>query len=577
MANEDSFPQIVERCDELRNRFSGRKEMNDKCTAVYLMDDPDDMPTGDDVKKTLSPDGHNAVEGAVRLMTSTSPKFKIPREKNSDKSNDKSDVAEKFANALWYANGRIRQKPLENDIVHSAVLWAEFACGIDSTKDLLEWAKGGSKAAIMRAERNAEKTPIKFQGPWDINTCYPEYADGELVFFHRKTKVKSGVILDAFGKLALAAGLTEGVRDEDLEYCESVDDVYRAMWIDGKDIPLIFDEHKLPRMNVVCQIVSGASVHEKEEDKRHPFLKAAIKSGLLDRHTLALTNEYTNIFRHATNPQNVYKTNNTDKPEIYIDKAVSGTVVIGTNEAFGPLEQEVIDPQMLELTNLAERKIEQSTIYSQSLGGNIAGSNTAYSTIALLNQSGRLPLVDIQKGCAFGMGQMMEIAFDMIKDGKAQAKVNGDSGLIELKPTDIQKYTLFDVKLDVDLPQDQRQNAQVAVQLVNAGISSREFARGIVGIEQSSEEQKKIYKEKAEEVILQTELQKQVQEIQMQAQSEMQQSQQQVQPQQQPQQMPQAQTPEMQGQSAQAGLPMTAPMDLQQGGSEMPPEQEMPV
>lgn len=568
MASDD-FAKTVDHCTELRNQFAKRNENNDKYEATYLMNEPDYLPADSDVKKTISPDGHNAVKSVVELMASTSPKFSVPADKTKTDLIPKTDRMEKFANGLWYINGRLRGSPLELDIVHSAALFGEFAVGITSTKDLVEMAKGGSKAAIMRVERIAEQTPIVFDGPWDVRTCYPEYNNG-LSFFHRKTKVKSGVILDMFGKNALAAGLKENERFEDVEYCEAVDDVMRRAWIDGNDTPLIEAEHGLPCLNIVCQVTNGSTVHEKPEEQRHAFLYAAVMSGLADRQTLALTVLFTNLFRHGVNPQMLFKALDPSR-NIEIDKNLSGTIKILVGESLDPLGQQVIEKSILDLASLADQKVEDSTIYRQARGGNLADSNAAYSKVALLSQQARLPLVEIQKRCAWGMGEMMEKAFLMISDGKAGKKVQSDNGTVELTSKDIIKNSLFEVKLDVDLPQDERQNAQTAATLITQRIASKRHVREkIMGIEQSAEMEKEIAREMITDAIIQSETQAEIMKV-------MQKNQPQAQPgiPGQPAAVADGEIPNL-NQSAQSGLPMTSPMDLQQmEGTGLPPEQTL--
>jgi hypothetical protein len=566
MAGEDDFIQVSERCSELRNRFAKRNENNDKYTSLYLMDDPEDLPTDTDVKKTISTDGHDAILGVVRLLASTAPKFSVPVDKTAVEAAKNNDLFEKVANSLWYANSRVRQQPLEMDIVHSAALWAEFACGVESTQTLLDAAKGGSKASLLRAERLAERMPVKFSGPWDINTCYPEYDDNGLVFFHRKTKVKSGVILDAWGKLAVAAGLDPNSRFEDVEYCEAIDDVVKAAWIEGNSTPIFFDEHGLPCMNIVCTIASGSRVHENEEDKRHAFLHGLVKSGLADRQSLALTVMFTNLFRHGINPQMVANVQDPSAP-LEIDKTLSGVIKMFPNEKIGPLQTDIIAKEMMEMTQFAERKAEETTIYKQSMGGNVAASNAAYSTIALLNQAGRLPLVDIQKNCAAGMGKMMEIAFELIKDGQTGKKVQGKESVLEIKPSDIKDYVTFEVKLDVDLPQDERQNAMVFGQLCGGDdpLMPRRWGRENLmnNAGQSNELDKEIAIEKISRMQIQADAEIEIQKILQKAQP----AQQQI-----PQQ-PAQQTPvEPMGQAAQSGLPLTEPVQQPMGG-EVPLEE----
>lgn len=569
MAEELNFQSIVDHCTKLKEQYSTRNSDNDEFEKEYLMDWTEDKPTEEDAKITISPDGHNAILGVVRLLASTSPKFSVPVDKGDTSVSQKSDVMEKFANALWYINGRIRQSPLEIDLVHSGAVFAEFCAGVISTKDLVDQAKGGSKAAQARAERIAEMTPVIFE-VYDPRTCYPEFDSFGLTAFYRQSKVKSGVILDAWGQTAIDAGLDPSNRFEDVEYCDYWDFVTHACWIEGRSNPLFIGEHGLPRIPIVDQITSGSMVHTKPEQQRHGFLYGLVKSGISKRQSLALTVEASNVFKHGINPQLVAKLKDPNQ-DLLIDKSLSGTIKLEVGESIEPLQQQVIDPSLEKISVLFERKGEETTIYKQAMGGNIAGGgNAAYSTIALLNQAGRLPLTDIQKRSAWGMGQLMEIAFAMIKDNKAGTKVQGDNGVMKIKGNDIIENVMFEVKLDVDLPMDERQNTQTAVEMIRNKIASKRYVREkILNIEQSSTMDDEIYQEMSDEAQLQAELQAEVQKIQA--------SNQPVQPNVQPTTQPNSTQPEMNTQSAQPGLPMSEPMDIMQQGSEVPPEQGMPV
>jgi hypothetical protein len=554
----DDFQLIVEHCTELKNQYATRNSDDDEFEKEYLMDWTEDKPTEQDAKITVSPDGHNAILGVDRLLASTSPKFSVPVDKGDNAVAKKADQMEKFANALWYINGRIRQSPLEGDMVHSAALFAEFCAGVTSTKDLVEQAKGGSKAAQARVERIAKMTPVIID-IYDPRTCYPEFDGLGITAFYRQSKVKSGVLLDAWGKAAIAAGMAETDRFDDIEYCDYWDFVTHACWIEGNNNPIFIGEHGLPRIPIVDQITDGSMVHTKPEQQRHAFLYGLVKSSISKRQSLILTVEATNALKHGINPQMVAKLKDPTK-DLLIDKSMAGTVKLEVGESLDPLQQQIIDPSIEKLSALFERKGEESTIYKQAMGGNIASANAAYSTIALLNQAGRLPLVNIQKRTAWGMGQLMEIAFALIKDGKADNKVQGENTVMKLAAADIIENVMFEVKLDVDLPMDERQNAQTATTLIRDKIASKRYVREkIMNIEQSSEMEKEIYREMVEEAMLQAKAQAEVQKIMQQNQP-----QQTTQP---------TQQPVEQGQAAQSGLPLAQPLDVQQiQGNEMPPE-----
>ena len=145
-------------------------------------------------------------------------------------------------------------------------------------------------------------------------------------------------------------------------------------------------------------MIDGSTIHDKPEQKAQPFLYGYSKSNLWERQCLELTVIYTNIAQHGLNVGFDYGYTN-DENELMLDGSVPGGVA--KHPAGGvlkPLERQIIDPAVMNGLNIANELTDESTIYSQALGQAVQGNaNAAYSTVALLNQAGRLPLTTIQK------------------------------------------------------------------------------------------------------------------------------------------------------------------------------------
>jgi phosphopantetheinyl transferase (holo-ACP synthase) len=176
---------------------------------------------------------------------------------------------------------------------------------------------------------------------------------------------------------------------------------------------------------------------------------------------------------------------------------------------------------------------EESTIYKTALGQG-GGSGMAYSSIALLTQSGRLPLVSFQKCGGWGIGSGLELMFDMIKDNRAVRTALYEGGTLTIDPKDLPDNLVIDVQLDAELPQDKLQQANIASMLKQQGLASDEWIReNILNIGQSNEMTKKVIEEQFVNKMLQehftkameTEIRKQVEMEMMQKMQEQQQMQ----------------------------------------------------
>jgi hypothetical protein len=332
-------------------------------------------------------------------------------------------------------------------------------------------------------------------------------------------------------------------------------------------------------------------LHTSIESRVQPFLYSLEKTNLWERENLVLTILYSNLFYLASNPQLKFSTVDESSKGPDVDWTTPGGMTILRNgESLEPLQVNAIDPALLQGLEIAENKLTESTMYRQTLGEPLGG-NAPYSMVSLLNQAGRLPLVPYQRLCGNAISNMLEKGFTLLKENGKKTNLQGKDAVIELKTSDIPSHLVIDCTMDIALPQDDRQNVMVAAQVTEAGLASKRYAReSYLQIEQSKEMEKEIWKERAEDLQLQmafqqeqAQAQQQMQMQQAQMQAQMQQGMQQQQMQQQPQQqgmppemmqgLPPEQMAQEQGmpnpQSAQAGLPMTEPMQQPMGG-EMP-------
>jgi len=523
---------------DLMDRYYDQKKAMEEMDEIFFMD-WDDKPTGrDDFKFTTSPSGRNALLGAIRLMTSTEPVFNIPYEKNNQQAKQISEKLEKFCTMVWYHSGRFKGVPLEQPIIESLLRHGMYCLAIFDTKDLQDTfvKKDASEAQMRQIDRVVKSTPYLMEA-WDVRGVYPEWGRFGLNAVYRNVTMTVAQVKDQFGEKVIQdyMNLDRTSDSDQVQYADYWDLDKHIAWISatitgGQSIiagdPIIDKEHGLPCIPIVVQTGEGSYIDSEPERQALPFLYTLKESGLWERQSLELTLMYTNLFDIGANPSYVYKTIGDD--ELVIDGSVPGSAIkLRPGEDYYPLQKDVINKDMLQGLSIADRLVEESTLYRQALGGTgNLGANVAFSTVSLLNQMGRLPLTAPQKRGGWGISTGCEYMFEMMKykNNIRQIKMK-EGGFVEIDPAIIPDDLIVEAKLKVDLPQDQMNQANIAQLITQAGLTSNRWAREkILNINQSSEMDKEIWEEQAARTVYEMVIQKLTQQDMMAAMQQQQQA-----------------------------------------------------
>ena len=492
----DAFTYIRDKSGKLEELHSTRNATIDAIEKMFMMDWT--SPTDPELKGlvTVSPGARNAAIGAVRLLTAADPVFSVPYDKTDKAAHKAADNVEKWCNALWYQNGRVRGKPLHYSAVLSAVLTDEIYLAVSSTADMLASADRKNKAIYNRIERIAATVPYVIE-VMDTRTGFPEYDALGLSSFFRKVDIKSGEILDKYGERAVASGINPLNRFDDVTLCEYWDSQLHAVWIDGKGDPIICTEHGDPCLRVVAARGGDSTLFSEDSYQSQPFLYTLYKSGMWERQNLALTVMAASIFRYGAYPTYV-----TQNEGIDVDYSKLGGVVFDSTNTLRMLDKKPIDQALWQFSDMLKSSEAESTLYRQTLGEPL-GSNAPYSMVSLLNQAGRLPLVPIQRLGQAAFGAVMDVCLTLLKDGGKMSRVSNKSGdVMALKPGDVEAGMIIDCKLDIDLPQDDRQNAQMVTQLAGLGFPMRWLAENFLHVGQWADMQQEAFDEKATTAML---------------------------------------------------------------------------
>jgi hypothetical protein len=530
-----TIEQAVEHATDLVNDYYDQKEMMEDIDKMYFMD-WEDKPKGKEFKFTTSPSARNALLGAIRLMTTTEPKFVVPFDANNDDAKMQSEKIEKLCKTIWYHSGRFRGVPLEQPAIESLLRYGMMCLAIIDTEDLrkLFLRKGASKAQERQLQRLVNSTPYLIEA-WDPKGVYPEWGRFGLTAVYRKVEMTIAQVIEQFGEDVIREkiGIDAADMNEYVTYADYWNLEKHIAWISstttgGETIiagePICDEEHNLPCIPIVVQTSEGSYMDSDRQYQALPFLYGVYKSELWERQNLELTYMYTNLFHLAANPTFIHRT--MGEGELIVDYATpGGRIVLGREEDYHMLQKDVINADMMQGLEIANKLVEDSTIYNQALGGltNI-GANAAFSTVSLLHQAGRLPLTSPQKRGGWGIGTAMELIFEMIKDKGKTRVAKSREGLMELDVGEIPDDLIIEATLDVDLPQDQLSQANIAQLITQSGLTSKRWAREkILNIGQSDEMEKEIWNEQGAHVMYQQTMQKMVQQQQMQDQMAMQQ------------------------------------------------------
>lgn len=500
------FTEVKQHSQELMTLYRQRDLDFDDYENAFLLERSKSMKKNSRQLKhrmTQSPDARTDVQGAVRLLISTAPKFNIV---NMDDMEKKSGQLETSLDRVWDQSGRVAGMPVQHDILTSAVLYGEMHNAVTLTSDLVKSAEKAAtrsegsnlayaKAQVARMEYLYEHTPGMIES-WNPHTGYPEMDNfGFLTAYYRQTTVRHADIIRRFGITlpdANRLGVTAPVVLESYW-----DDVYTWYWVGGT--VLGFGEHKLPRIPISVQLADGSRLFSKPEHQRQPLLYSFIKSGFYDNQSLALSIIYNLVFTMGATPVIKHKQGvSRKKADSIINYGVDGGAwELEPDEDIEFLRREVITPDLREAMALATQKGQESTIYPQAFGAPVQGNDT-YSALALLNSSGRLPLIGPQKQGSWGISNTIELLFMMMREAGESYKRNG----IDITLEDIPRHVQVETKLEVDLPQDKLQMANMASMFKREGLASDEWIQtNLMQINDTAAMRKQIWREKVRDAL----------------------------------------------------------------------------
>ena len=494
----DNFTKAKDHADEMWSAFSGLHDMQAKMDEMINME-WDSQLERKDVKQTISPEPHNQFMGAKRLMSNTQPNINISAELNGPIPADDVDKMERFCRAVLYQSGRINGHPVNEEVVDSQLRYGISFTSINDTKDVVEWQKGSiiapSKARKYRNERLQLTTPFLIK-PLNPRKCACELGAMGLESFYYQSETTVAELISMYGIREDWENLKP---NEKIKYHEYFDLDVHFSWVENGKEPLIGattdGAHDLQLLPIEVQLGEGSNMSDTWENKVHPFLYAIHKGELWERLNLELTVLYTSLFNVAANPS--FKLTGVDPDEVVpVDwTTIGGVIRLQDGQDFKPMERDVFNKDMMQGYSIAEQMVSESGIYKQTLGQPMA-AGTAFSSLSLLSQAGRLPLSAPQRAGSWTFGSIFENILGRVRDGKSKRTVKGQSELLQIDPKIIPVNVSVTAIIDVDMPQDKLQNATVASMVVDRQLASKAWAReNLLGINSTAEMEKNVFKE----------------------------------------------------------------------------------
>jgi hypothetical protein len=543
---QSEFNKIKTRSATLKTNASALETMQEEIEDMYWLEDVDAGGKSgrdtSDIKLTYDPSPQNKVDGVVRLISTSEPIVRVTN------AGDAGDMLEKKFKNMINASQKLKLGRLEIDLVRSAVLYGECHMLIKNVADLQN-IKGLSDIQLARLERLATKTSHIFEAV-SPRGGYPVYGDYGLDAYYRYYETTVSEYKSRWGETAI--GSIGSKKDEDKIIVNDWWDLkMRSVWVEGQSEPTIFAEHGLIDIPVVIKLADGSELFDEIEHRRKPFLYGVWKSGLWKRKNLVLTAIMTSMFERGTGILLAVEGN--ENPITVNYHGAVRTIEVEKDTKINPIDDKAYDPQMAQMLGQLDQLITESTIFNQTLGQPIGG-NAAFSTVALLSQSGRLPLTSSQDAVSETFQDALEIAARWIKRENPNPKF--------LDAADIPDDYDLEVKLEVKLPQDMVRAAQTAMQL-RGFIPDEWLYQNLMQITDVNATKKNLISEQTTNALIATKIQQMVEQAKAAAQQQMQPQQQMPDPGQQQPVDPNQMTPEQMQQ-----LQEMMQMQQQQGGDQ---------
>jgi hypothetical protein len=446
------------------------------------------------LRETISPDAHNAVRGTRNILSTTAPVISVPHDDNNQRAKEDAEKTAKALRLAFSAASNLREQTIEAEAVHYGALDGWVVLKLGKTSDLAK-AKGLDSKRRERYRTLAARCPfvVDVLDPAGVHIARGSHGLDCVVECVEKTVAQ---IRATWGPHDELFKDVDGTKQVVVNTYWDYDETW--VWADGYEQSAIYTaKHAMPFLPYVVQKLDESLLH------------SVVKSHAWEWQNLVLTMMASQVF--ALGNMSWVLKGPTAHQYSNLDFTQPGTTFnIGAQDDIQPLQKDLISKDMGQLYEITSKMVEDSTV-SKYVFGEAPNNTTAFASLNLLVQGGRLPIAPIQNGVGLALSSLAELMLRWVKFSKEPLKLWGNGALVELKPADIDEDRLeVTVKLSPDLPQDRLQLANVAVQLTNPQnpIISKETAREMIPGVNALDEDGNIWKERYNEAAGMLQMQK---------------------------------------------------------------------
>lgn len=509
MADEKLFEEIKQHAKDVKSAYAKRNDEFEKYEDMYNMQGTESDRGNELVKLTTSPTAHNKVSGATRLLQSQEVRFDIH---SRTATKIETERIETLISEWWKLMFSINGKPLMNEIILAAALYSDVHIGMTLLEDYKKYNPKDPR--IKRLER---RTPVLFE-VWNPKNGYAERDALGLNAYYQELDVNFSYIRNTYGNLV-----------KDVSKKDTAKVTLKRFW-DLENFAIWYDEellecgpHGLPCIPVSVTATQGSDLFEDMEDRYQPLLFALKRSNLWERENMALTTLYTSASAIAFTPSFKWKTDSNQDLRVEISDGVQYYRMNKGDDVEPLTNKGVFTREVGDVIQLTTNLIDNSTVYDTAFG--TGGGSSSFSESTLLAQSARLPLVPIMHNVGSAIGDIMQIALDIMREKGTKLYF----GELEIKCKDLPEDMIIDAKLDVILPQERTQLAATAATINANGLASKEWVReNVMGVPHNEKMEQQIAQENVSKALVDYYTQKMVNDLAMQDQMRQQQQQQQL-------------------------------------------------
>jgi len=517
--DEQKFLELTQYAYDMQTSNSGRDEMIQAMRHMYTLDDPELEKLGNTFKNIVisySPTASNAIETAVRLLSVNEPGVNVPEEMHETTDPETLNNIERFAQIMLRQSDRIRGSLLIVDGIRSGLLYDEIHITVNSTNDLYEQVKSRGGGLAARAERIKNLTPYLFS-VHDPTGCYVDWDIMGMRAWARRVEMSAQRIIDEYGdagREAVGSYSSSSLGRLNTYFVWSMWDLdYYVCWIEGAKKPIYFRENELGFIPVVVHTIEGSEMFSDRKMRRMPFLYRMWKSGVWKSQNIALSAIYTRA-RTRMWATYLYKApSDASKPEIDLTMPIN-MIQIDPRYEMMPFPSDPANNEMWQAWNLSDQLGTESTIYKQ-VAGKPLGPNSTYSETALLSQAGRLPLVPVQRKMEWALGDALRMAFLWMKNDSGEYQGQERGNICTLNAAQIPDNLEIEVNLDIAMPQDRLQQANI-FNILKDRVPDEYLYEHLLNERQPKEMVKRLWQQRIRDALIGSELQQMMQQQQAQ-------------------------------------------------------------